>query len=91
LVGADGSSSVHDLQMAMAYDWAAAMEEALGSRALAGECREASARLKPAIRSPYSHPAKGLFADSRQKDSFSQHANALAVLAGLNTSTTLAR
>jgi hypothetical protein len=83
LVGADGSSAVHDLQMTMAYEWAASMEEALGSRALASEYREAAQRLKPAIRSAYFHSAKGLFADTRQKNGFSQHANALAVLAGV--------
>jgi len=83
-VGPDGSSAVHDLQMLLCYDWAARMEEALGSRALAQEYRQAAGGLRAAIRSAYFDPSKSLFADTREKAGSSQHANALAVLAGVS-------
>ena len=39
----DGSSAPLDLQLLLAYDWAAHLEEAFGSRALAAEYRAAAA------------------------------------------------
>ena len=79
----DGSAASIDLQLLLAQQWAAAMEESLGSKALAGEYRASAKALAAAIRSLYYDSSRRLYADTPSKKSFSQHANSLAVLAGL--------
>jgi hypothetical protein len=76
-----GSSAVIDLQLLLALDWAADLEEALGSKARAAECRASAATLRATIRQLYWDPSRMLFGDTPRKAEFSQHANALAVLA----------
>ena len=83
--GPNGSSGPQDLQLLLAYDWAVRLEEALGSRAMAAEYREAAARLRQAIRPLYWNEARRLFADTPERRQFSQHANVLAVLANVVT------
>jgi hypothetical protein len=81
---ADGSeSSVIDLQLLLAYQWAAELEESLGSKALAGGDRDAGARLGSAIQSRYWDNSRRLYADNSDHSKWSQHADILAVLAGL--------
>ncbi len=80
---ANGASAPQDLQLLMAYDWASRLEEALGSRAVAAEYREAAGRLRQAIRPLYWDAAKRLFADTPEHEQYSQHSNVLAVLAGV--------
>ena len=80
---AEGSSAPQDLQLLLAYDWAAALEEAFGSRALAAENRASAARLRESVRGLYWDPGRQLFADTPARRQFSQHANVLAVLAGV--------
>lgn len=77
----DGSSAVIDLQHLLALDWAADLEESLGSKRQAAEFREEAARLRATIRRIYWDSSKGLFADTPSKKEFSQQANSLAVLA----------
>ncbi|HWP99547.1 MAG TPA: alpha-L-rhamnosidase C-terminal domain-containing protein [Vicinamibacterales bacterium] len=77
----DGSSAPIDLQLLLAYGWAAELEEALGSRALAAEYRQAEAELRRTVAALYWDAGRGLFADTPARASFSQHTNALAVLA----------
>ena len=79
----DGSSAPLDLQLLLAYQWAAGMEEALGSKALAGEYRAAAKTLAAAVRALYYDGERRMFADTPSKKSFSQHSNTLAVLAGV--------
>ncbi|HZT32461.1 MAG TPA: alpha-L-rhamnosidase C-terminal domain-containing protein [Bryobacteraceae bacterium] len=79
--GAGGSSAPVDLQLTLAYSWAADLEEALGSKALAVEDREAADRLRSTVRELYWDAGRRMFADTPEKTEFSQHANALAVLA----------
>jgi hypothetical protein len=79
----DGSSASLDLQLLLAYGEAADLEQAVGSPARAGELREASARLRATIPARYWDAARGLFADTPARTQFSQHANVLAVLAGV--------
>jgi hypothetical protein len=67
----------------LAFDWAAELEDALGSAVRAAEHRAAAARLRTAARARYWVPARGLFADNGDHQAFSQQTNALAVLAGL--------
>jgi alpha-L-rhamnosidase len=81
--GADGSSAPQDLQLLLAYDWAAHLEEDLGSRSVASEYRAAAARLRDTVRSLYWDPARRMFADTPVHAQYSQHANVLAVLAGV--------
>ncbi|NWG12607.1 MAG: hypothetical protein HXY20_03635 [Acidobacteria bacterium] len=77
---AAGSSAPIDLQLLLALDWAAAMEEALGSRALAAEYRQAAANLRANIQSLYWNPERHLYADTPAKRDYSQFTNALAVI-----------
>jgi alpha-L-rhamnosidase len=81
---ADGSSSAElDLQLLLAYRWAAELESALGSKALAGEYQAAADQLKTTILLTDWDTGRGLFADQPSHRTFSQHANTLAVLAHL--------
>ena len=79
----DDSSAPIDLQLLLAYTWAADLEESLGSKALGAEYRRAAGRLRTAIQARYWDGARGLYADTPAKREFSQQANALAVLAGM--------
>jgi hypothetical protein len=81
--GEQGGSAPLDLQLLLAYQWAAHLEEGLGSQALAREYRQAAAALAAAVRQTYWDSSRQLFADTPLKRDYSQHANALAVLAGL--------
>lgn len=81
---ADGSSSAAlDLQLLLGYRWAADLERALGSRALADEYAAAAGKLKAAILSTDWDTARGLFADQPSHRTYSQQVNTLAVLAQL--------
>ncbi|HEV7499376.1 MAG TPA: alpha-L-rhamnosidase C-terminal domain-containing protein, partial [Vicinamibacteria bacterium] len=79
----EGASAPLDLQMLLAYGEAADLEEAQGSPARAAELREKGASLRATIRQKYWDGGRGLFADTPARTQFSQHANVLAVLAGL--------
>ncbi len=82
-IGANGNSSVLDMQLLWAYQVAAELETDLGSKELAAEYKKRAAQLKQTIRTKYWVPAKGFYADRPEKDVFSQHANALAILTGV--------
>jgi alpha-L-rhamnosidase len=77
----DGSSAVIDLQHLLALDWAAALEEALGSTSQAAEYRTSAGKLRATIKQLYWDSSRTLFADTPTKKEFSQQANSLAVLA----------
>jgi hypothetical protein len=80
---AGGHSAPLDLQLLLAWQWAAEMEATLGSRALAEEDRNAATRLRSSVRELYWDAPRNLFADTPDKREYSQQANALAVLAGV--------
>jgi hypothetical protein len=82
-VGKNGGSSVLDLQLLLAYRMAAEMEHKIGMPALAKQYSEKADQLAQTVRRKYWDAARGLFADDEDKDCFSQHANSLAILAGL--------
>jgi alpha-L-rhamnosidase len=84
-LGADGGTAALDLQLVLAYQWAADLERGLGSAARADEDAAQARGLAAAAKERYWDAARGLYADTLEKTSFSQHANALAVLAGLNS------
>ncbi len=79
---ADGSSAPLDLQLLLAYDWAADMESALGSPSLSQEYRKSRSRAASDHRQTLWKPG-ALFADTPERKTFSQHTNALAILAGV--------
>ena len=81
---ADGHSAPLDLQLLLAYQWAAEMEAVLGNKALAEDDRQTAARMRDSVRSLYWDGGRTLFADTPGKRAFSQQANALAVLAGVS-------
>jgi len=78
--GKDGSAAIYDLQLLWAYQWAAEMEGKVGLKDLSILYTQKAEQLKATINRKYWDPAKKLYADTREKDEFSQHANALAIL-----------
>ena len=81
----EGGSAPYDMQLLLAYQWAAEMEDSLGLQAMAGEYRAQAAKLKPAILAAYWDEGRKLFADTAEKKEFSQHANMLAAISGVIT------
>lgn len=82
-VGNDGYSSLMDLQLLWAYQVAADMEKQIGNKENAEAYKNAAEQLKETIQNKYWDSSKMLYADRTEKDLFSQHANALAILTGL--------
>jgi alpha-L-rhamnosidase len=82
-IGKDGCSAVLDLQLLLTYQVAAELEHGLGSQAFFKEYLTRAAVLKKTIQQKYWDAAKGLYADTPEKDVFSQHANTLAILTGM--------
>jgi alpha-L-rhamnosidase len=82
-VGKDGYSSLLDLQLLWAYQVAADLEQQVGIKEYALQYNKAATQLKNTIQKKYWDNTKKLFADRTEKDLFSQHANALAILTGL--------
>jgi alpha-L-rhamnosidase len=82
-VGGDGSSSLIDLQLLWAYELAADLESRFGIPAYAALYNKYAYELKNTIRIKYWDNTLKLFADRPEKDLYSQHANALAILTGI--------
>ena len=78
-----GHSAFQDLELLKALQEVAAMEERLGIPAIAAHYREVADKIAAGVRSKYWVEARGLFADTKDHDSFSQHTNTLAILTGL--------
>ncbi len=79
---ADGSSAAAlDLQLLLAYQWAADLEGHLGSKVLGAEYAEAADKLKQTVLNTDWDESRGLFADQPSHKTYSQHVNTLAVLA----------
>lgn len=82
-LGANGTSAILDLQLLWAYQVAADLETKLGMPAYAALYQKSIDQLKKTIWAKYWVADKKLFADREEKDVFSQHTNALAILTGL--------
>jgi alpha-L-rhamnosidase len=78
--GKDGSSAVLDFQLLWALQVAADMEKQLGSKEYASVYTIKAFQLQKTIRTKYWDAQKKFYADTDDKDLFSQHANALAIL-----------
>lgn len=81
--GSDGSAAIHDLQLLLAYQWAAQMEAKLGLQDYVSIYSQKAAQLKNTIQQKYWDPGRKLYADTKEKTGFSQHVNSLAILAGI--------
>ncbi len=81
--GKNGESAVLDMQLLWTYQLAAQLEENLGLKELASRYRSRAAQLKKTIQAKYWDAGKGLFANTPEKDNYSQHANSLAILSGV--------
>ncbi|MGI4751449.1 MAG: alpha-L-rhamnosidase C-terminal domain-containing protein [Janthinobacterium lividum] len=89
LQGSDGSAAIYDLQLLWAYQWSAEMEAKIGLQDYANIYNQQALKLKATIQSKYWDQAKKLYADTKEKSSFSQHVNALAILTGIITGSDL--
>jgi alpha-L-rhamnosidase len=78
-----GASAPADLQLLIAYEEAADLEDGLGSPTIAAEHRQAASRLRDEVKRLYWDEGRQLFADTPARKNFSQHANVLAILAGV--------
>ncbi|MBI1783303.1 MAG: alpha-rhamnosidase, partial [Sphingobacteriales bacterium] len=81
--GKDGNAAVLDLQLLWAYELAADMEQKLGNKENAAIYNKDVVQLKKTIQNKYWDSGKMLYADRSEKDLYSQHTNALAILTGV--------
>lgn len=81
--GSDGCCSVMDLQLLYAYQLAADLERQLGFGDLASTYEARAQQLADAIERQYYDAERGLYSDHAEHDTYSQHANALAIVTGL--------
>lgn len=82
-VDAAGNSAILDMQLLWTYQQAAEMEAKIGLPVYAQIYRAKAAQLKATIQNKYWDAAKNLYANTRDKNSYSQHANSLAILSGM--------
>ncbi|CAN5696852.1 hypothetical protein BH10BAC2_BH10BAC2_14590 [soil metagenome] len=82
-MSASGTSAILDLQLLWAYQAAADLETKLGMPSMTTQYQKSIDQLKKTIIEKYWDKEKKLFADREEKDVYSQHANALAILTGV--------
>lgn len=93
-IGKNGESALLDLQLLGAYQLASELENQLGLKDFARLYSDRAKQLKNTIHQKYWDSEKNLYADTADKDVFSQHTNTLAILYGVITgdkATTLAK
>ena len=81
--GSDGGAILMDLQLLLGYQMMSDLENYQGNTFMAKKYDEKAAQLKASIQRAYWSAEKGLYAQTIEKDAFSQHANSLAILTGL--------
>lgn len=81
----DGNSAFQDLMYILTLEATADMEQAFGLPSMATHYKEIASSIRQTIKTKYWDAARGLFADTYDHHSFSQHVNSLAVLAGIVT------
>jgi len=82
-VGDNGESSILDLQLLWVCRQASELESALGIKELAAIYAERASQLEKAIQRKYWDSGRRLYADTENRNTFSQHVNSLAILAGV--------
>ena len=80
---ADGQSAVQDLHFLLGLQVAANMERALGMPVFAEHYDKIAAKIKAGFKEKYWDKNKKLFADTPERNKFSQHANILSILSGI--------
>lgn len=78
-----GNSAFQDLMYIMALDAVSEMEQAIGIKAMGEHYSGIAQKIRDSFRNKYWVEERSLFADTYSKNSFSQHVNALAIIAGL--------
>ena len=78
-----GNSAFQDLMYIMALDAVSEMELAIGIKAMGEHYSGIAQKMRDSFRNKYWVEERSLFADTYSKNSFSQHVNALAIIAGL--------
>ena len=78
-----GHSAFQDFELLKALQEIAAIEEALGIPAVAAHYREVANKIVNTAKEKYWVEVEGMFADTKDHDTFSQHVNTLAILTGL--------
>ena len=78
-----GVSALNNLQYLLAIQSAAAVDAALGEKAFAAIWREKADRLGRTILAKFWDDGRGALADTAKKDRFSEHAQSMAILAGI--------
>ncbi len=86
--GADGSSSLMDLQLLLGYQMASMLEKEFGRKEQSELYDKRAAELKKDIHAAYWNEERGLYSDRAEQDRFSQHANSLAILCGMDNEAT---
>ena len=84
-IGENGESAILDLQLLWVYQLASELEADLGLNDYARLYNQRAVQLKSTIQQKYWVPEKDLYADTPEKNTFSQHTNSLAILAGMLT------
>jgi len=82
-IGKNGESAILDMQLLWVYQLAGEMENQLGLKDLAALYKTKAEQLKATIQKKYWDTNRKLYADTGDKDVFSQHANSLAILSGV--------
>lgn len=82
-LGANNESGILDIQLMWTYQLAGELEARAGSEYYAQDYFYQAEKLGETIKRKYWDDSKKMFADTPEKNIFSQHANALAILAGL--------
>ncbi|WP_018618972.1 alpha-L-rhamnosidase C-terminal domain-containing protein [Spirosoma luteum] len=82
-IGKNGESAILDMQLLWTYQLAAELETNLGLKELGRQYTSRAEQLKKTIQRKYWNTTKNLFADTETKDTYSQHANSLAILSGV--------
>lgn len=85
-VGSKGESSILDLQLLWIYRQASELEMDLGIKELGATYAARAAQLEKIIQQKYWDDRRKLYADTEERNTFSQHVNALAILAGVSKS-----
>ena len=80
---ADGRSAVQDLHFLLGLQAAANMERAIGMTAFADHYEQIASKIKAGFKEKYWDNNRKLFADTPERNKFSQHANILSILSGI--------
>jgi alpha-L-rhamnosidase len=79
----DSTSAAMDLQLLMAYEMASLLEKQVGMASFADIYTRHINKLKQSIKTNYWSASKQFFGDTKEKETYSQHCNSLAILANV--------